>query len=89
MPLGHGADAAPIVVHDLRAVLRCRALACVVVVAPPDDDGMQQLAAALDDAFPGLTAGGVPGPVVSVVAGGAERSDSVSAGLAALPPGAG
>ncbi|SOC56959.1 IspD/TarI family cytidylyltransferase [Ornithinimicrobium cerasi] len=89
MPLGHGADEAPIVVHALRAVLRCRALACVVVVAPPDDDGMQQLTSALDDAFPGLTAGDVPGPVVSVVAGGAERSDSVAAGLAALPPGAG
>ena len=79
VPLGHGTHSAPIVVHALRAALRCRALTSVVVVAPADPEGMAQLAAAVD-AVP------VPeGVSVDVVAGGAERADSVALGLAALP----
>ena len=85
--LGRGADAEPVVVHALRSALRCAALTDVVVVAPADPEGMARLAAALQ-------AGGLPGPDawpahparVQVVPGGAERSDSVARGLAALPP---
>lgn len=79
--LGAGEAAAPVVEHALRGALRCAALGHVVVVAPPDPHGMRQLAAAVRAALPGS------GPVsVTVVPGGARRSDSVAAGLAALPP---
>lgn len=83
VPLGSGPGAAPIVTHALRGALRCTAVRHVVVVAPPDPGGMEQLAAAVRT---------VPLPAgveVSVVAGGAERTDSVALGLAALPPGVG
>lgn len=79
VPLGHGRRSAPVIVHALRAALRCGALTSVVVVAPADPDGMAQLAAAV---------GSVPVPEgvsVAVVPGGAERADSVALGLAALP----
>lgn len=98
IPLGSGSDEAPLVVHALRGVLRCRAVTHVVVVAPPDPEGMRQLTAAIERAFPGLT----PGPPsdrtrpmnppdarparIRVVPGGDERVDSVAAGLNALPP---
>lgn len=81
VPLGRGRHEAPIVVHALLAALRCRALTSVVVVAPPDAEGMQQLTAAVATLVP-------PGGVeIEVVPGGAERSDSVALGLAALPAG--
>lgn len=91
VPLGRGRHEEPIVVHALRGVLRCRAITHVVVVAPPDAEGMQQLTAAVAGAFPltGRAAGRsaeFAGPRIAVVAGGAERSDSVALGLAALPP---
>ncbi len=91
VPLGRGRHEAPIVVHALRAALRCRALTSVVVVAPPDPEGMAQLTAAVESVFPsGAPAGpGGPGtgrPTISVVPGGAERSDSVARGLRELPP---
>ncbi|AXH96163.1 2-C-methyl-D-erythritol 4-phosphate cytidylyltransferase [Ornithinimicrobium avium] len=80
VPLGHGAHAAPVVVHALRGALRCAALSHVVVVAPADHEGMGQLADAVRSVA-------VPAGVgVSVVAGGAERTDSVLHGLHALSP---
>lgn len=112
VPLGHGPDEAPIVVHALHAALACRAVTAVVVVAPPTPEGLQQLAAAVDAAFPDRTPATSPQDTrndpsghalrpdrtrrtaaqdtsqvsIQVVPGGAERSDSVAAGLAALPP---
>lgn len=79
VPLGRGPHASPVVVHALRGALRCGALSHVVVVAPPDPEGMEQLTAAVRS---------VPVPAgveVSVVAGGAERTDSVRNGLRGLP----
>lgn len=98
VPLGHGPHEAPIVVHALHAALACRALTSVVVVAPPDPEGMQQLTTALAGTLtppehvesPDRTREkprqDTPRATLQVVAGGAERSDSVAAGLAALPP---
>lgn len=72
----------PLVVHALRGVLACPDVTDVVVVGPPER--MPELAEAI----------GLPGPAavarqgaarVRVVRGGAERTDSVAAGLAALP----
>ena len=100
VPLGHGEAAEPLVTHALRGALRCPAITHVVVVAPPDPEGMEQLTAAVRLATPRPDvphpdrerASRHPdrerasrGPVVSVVAGGSERSDSVALGLAALP----
>ncbi|WP_342454500.1 2-C-methyl-D-erythritol 4-phosphate cytidylyltransferase [Ornithinimicrobium cryptoxanthini] len=77
VPLG----AVPIVTHALRGVLSCPGLTDVVVVAPPDR--MPELTEAVRLAPPAA-------PVeVQVVAGGAERTDSVAAGLAAMPGGVG
>lgn len=93
VPLGSGPAAEPLVTHALRGVLSCPDLSDVVVVAPPDR--MPELAAAVDLAREG---GSAEGPFVGgdghavsviVVPGGAERSDSVAAGLRALPTGAG
>lgn len=81
VPCGRGAAAEPIVVHALRGVLACRAITDVVVVAPPGPDGMAQLASALEPLLPD----GAGATDVQVVPGGAERSDSVAAGLTALP----
>lgn len=84
VPLGPDDD--PLVTHALRRVLSCRGLAHVVVVAPPGQpwfdemtDLVTRTAAAARVALP------VP---VDVVAGGAERAESVARGLAALVPGA-
>lgn len=76
MPL-HGE---PIVTHALRGVLACQDLRSVAVVAPPG---------CVED-FDALVAGAVAASgascSVAVVPGGAERSESVARGLAALPP---
>lgn len=90
MPLGHGPDPAPLVTHALRGVLSCPDLSEVVVVAP--QDRMPELVDAVDLAREGGSPtspflGRDSRPVsVTVVPGGAERSDSVAAGLRALPP---
>jgi len=77
VPIGEGPDAAPLVTHALRGVLSCPDLCAVVVVAPPDR--MPELTAAVRLAAP-------EAPVeVRVVPGGAERTDSVAAGLRAVP----
>jgi 2-C-methyl-D-erythritol 4-phosphate cytidylyltransferase len=92
VPLGRGRHAEPIVVHALRGALRCRAITHVVVVAPPDAEGMRQLTSAVEAAFPSAgreTPAGPPPAHLTVVPGGAERSDSVALGLAALPPAVG
>ncbi|MCH0538600.1 2-C-methyl-D-erythritol 4-phosphate cytidylyltransferase [Streptomyces sp. MUM 203J] len=67
----------PILIHAARAMAASRAVSLVVVVAPPDGvDGVK----ALFDEYP------LPERTdVVVVAGGAERQDSVRHGLAALP----
>lgn len=77
VPLGHGPDATPLVTHALRGVLSCPGLSDVVVVAPPDH---------LPEFTEAVELVRVPAEVgIQVVAGGAERTDSVAAGLAALP----
>lgn len=66
-------------------MLACEAVTDVVVVAPADEAGMQQLTAL--DLTPSRPEGsGRTDRTVRVVPGGAERSDSVALGLAALPP---
>ena len=90
--LGRGSDAAPLVTHALRGVLSCPDLTDVVVVAP--QDRMPELTAAVRLTSAGGSAdhlaGGQGQPVsVRVVAGGEQRSDSVAAGLRALPPAVG
>lgn len=75
VPLGHGQAQAPIVTHALRSVLASASVTDVVVVAPSDAEGMQQVTSAVR----------LASPTCVVVPGGAERSDSVARGLAALP----
>lgn len=82
--LGRGEQAAPIVVHALRSALRCTQLHEIVVVAPAADAGRAALETALAEAFPSLSPRSAPS--LAVVPGGAERSDSVALGLAALGP---
>lgn len=84
MPLGTGPDAQPLVTHALRGVLSCPDLSDVLVVAPPGH--LPELTAAVELA--GESPQGVDGrPItITVVPGGAERTDSVAAGLQALPP---
>ncbi|MDX6217802.1 MAG: 2-C-methyl-D-erythritol 4-phosphate cytidylyltransferase [Frankiales bacterium] len=60
----------PLLVHAVRRLRECPSVGLVVVAAPPADVASVQ--ALVPDAV--------------VVAGGAERQDSVAAGLAALPP---
>jgi 2-C-methyl-D-erythritol 4-phosphate cytidylyltransferase len=60
----------PLLVHAVRRLRECPSVGLVVVAAPPSDVATVQ--ALVPDAV--------------VVAGGAERQDSVAAGLAALPP---
>jgi 2-C-methyl-D-erythritol 4-phosphate cytidylyltransferase len=67
---------APILVHTLRALGRCRALAGLVVSAPADR--VEQTRAL-------LARFRVP-RVLAIVAGGEERQDSVRLGLEAVPP---
>jgi len=59
----------PLLVHAVRRLLECPSVGCVVVAAPPTQ--VAEVAALL--------------PGAHVVAGGAERQDSVAAALAALP----
>lgn len=61
----------PLVVHAVRRVRACRQIGPIAVVAP--GDLLSEFAALLADFD------------VTVVAGGVERTDSVGAGLAALP----
>ena len=70
----------PILGHALRGVLSCSAAAEVVVVAPAAHRGEAQDVAAAVCREVGSRAD------VSVVVGGAERGDSVAAGLACLSP---
>jgi 2-C-methyl-D-erythritol 4-phosphate cytidylyltransferase len=60
----------PLLVHAVRRLRACPQIGPIVVAAPPAE--VEQVQAML--------------PGVVVVAGGAERQDSVAAGLAALPP---
>jgi 2-C-methyl-D-erythritol 4-phosphate cytidylyltransferase len=68
---------APLLVHTLRALLACPLIEAAVLVAPPDD---LELAA-------GIVARHGLSRVVGPVAGGAERQDSVRAGIARVPEG--
>ena len=62
----------PLLVHTVRRLRTCPSVGPIVVAAPPGaTDAVADLLAELS---------------VVVVAGGAERQDSVAAGLAALPP---
>lgn len=81
VPLGRGADAAPILVHALRGALRCTAITDLVVVAPSDPEAFAEVQHAVRPELTDLPRG----VRITVVAGGAERSDSVARGLAALP----
>ncbi|WP_083518594.1 2-C-methyl-D-erythritol 4-phosphate cytidylyltransferase [Serinicoccus chungangensis] len=100
VPVGTGRDARSLVHHALTRALGTTGLRHVVVVAPPDEAGLQAMVDAVSDAAPSLpgiprAADGAVGPgpegargvPVAVVPGGAERPDSVAAGLAALPAG--
>lgn len=91
VPLGRGAAAEPIVVHALRGVLRCGSVSDVVVVGPRDAALLGELEGAVTGAVgAGNGEGYAVAPAgVSVVPGGAERSDSVALGLRALPPAVG
>jgi len=66
----------PMLVHAVRALSRARLIDLVVVAAPPDDVAEVKALLALHEV----------GAEVSVVAGGAERQDSVARALATLPP---
>ncbi|MDQ1540601.1 MAG: 2-C-methyl-D-erythritol 4-phosphate cytidylyltransferase [Actinomycetota bacterium] len=66
----------PMLVHAVRALSRARLVDLVVVAAPPDGVGDVKALLALHDI----------GAEVLVVAGGAERQDSVARALEALPP---
>jgi 2-C-methyl-D-erythritol 4-phosphate cytidylyltransferase len=66
----------PMLVHAVRALSRARLVDLVVVAAPPEGVGDVKALLALHDI----------GAEVLVVAGGAERQDSVARALEALPP---
>jgi 2-C-methyl-D-erythritol 4-phosphate cytidylyltransferase len=66
----------PMLVHAVKSLSRARLVDLVVVAAPPD--GVAEVTA--------LLASHDIGADVLVVAGGAERQDSVARALAALPP---
>lgn len=68
--------------HALRGVFACQDVTDVVVVAPADS--MEAFRGAVDAAW-SADERRASRQSVRLVAGGAERSDSVSAGLAALP----
>lgn len=68
----------PLLVHVARRVASCDGIDALVVVAPPGDEA--QVRGLLDGA-------GIP-KIHAVVPGGAERADSVRAGLEACPPSA-
>lgn len=65
-------DGVPLLVHAVRRLRACGAVGPVVVAVPSGRE------AEVEALLAGLSA--------TVVAGGAERQDSVAAGLAALPP---
>jgi 2-C-methyl-D-erythritol 4-phosphate cytidylyltransferase len=65
----------PMLVHAVRALSRARLVDLVVVAAPPDGVGEVNALLAMHDL----------GAQVSVVAGGAERQQSVARALATLP----
>jgi len=68
----------PLLVHAVRRLCAARCVGCVVIAAPPSDvDAVRALVA------PEVTAG----VVVTVVAGGASRQESVARALAAVPVG--
>ena len=81
VPLGRGADAAPILVHALRGALRCSEITDLVVVAPPDRAAFAEVEQALAPVLADVP----QGVGIQVVTGGAERPDSVARGLRALP----
>lgn len=67
----------PMLLHALRTVAAHPAIRSIAVVAPPGHlDQVRQMTATIDTEIP-----------LVIVAGGAQRSDSVRAGLAALPAG--
>lgn len=77
----------PLLEHALRGALSCAGLAEVVVVAPAD--WLDQAEAVCRSApsqppAPSRSRAHLSRPAVRVVAGGAQRGDSVAAGLAAL-----
>jgi 2-C-methyl-D-erythritol 4-phosphate cytidylyltransferase len=75
----------PIVGHALRGVLSCPEVTEVVVVAPGEWLGEAQATSDAVCRWAGSQGRAEPA-LVRVVAGGAERGDSVAAGLAALSP---
>ncbi|WP_147899840.1 2-C-methyl-D-erythritol 4-phosphate cytidylyltransferase [Serinicoccus profundi] len=78
VPVGSGPQARPLVHHALSGAAAVADLSHVVVVAPPGD-GAAALEQALDHSL-------LPAEVgLQVVPGGAERVDSVQAGLAVMP----
>lgn len=78
VPVGSGPQARPLVHHALRSAVAVADLSHIVVVAPPGD-GAAALEQALDHSLLPTEVG------LQVVPGGAERVDSVQAGLAVLP----
>lgn len=70
-------DAQPLLVHAVRRLCAARCVGCVVVAAPPSDV----------DAVRALLALEATAAVVTVVAGGASRQESVARALAAVPDG--
>lgn len=76
-------DGATLLAHAICRVVACARVAHLVVVAPPRHVAQARVCVAA-----GLEAGHreLSELVVSVVPGGAQRGDSVMAGLAALPP---
>jgi 2-C-methyl-D-erythritol 4-phosphate cytidylyltransferase len=84
----------PLLGHALRGALACPGVTDVVVVAPGSHvaaarEVVRAAMAVVAAAAAGPTgATGAPQVGVTVVEGGAERGDSVAAGLAALPPSA-
>ncbi|MEP7334114.1 MAG: 2-C-methyl-D-erythritol 4-phosphate cytidylyltransferase [Terracoccus sp.] len=79
----------PILGHALQGVLACPGVTAVVVVAPPGHRSEAEAACRQGGSEYAATASGRGSPrtavPVAVVGGGAERGDSVAAGLAALP----
>lgn len=79
----------PILGHALQGVLACPGVTAVVVVAPTGHRSEAEAACRQGGSEYAATASGRGSPrtavPVAVVGGGAERGDSVAAGLAALP----
>lgn len=71
----------PILMHALRGIVASGVASQVCVVLPPGDEGLRRLCG---DFREELADGG---PLLTLVAGGATRADSVRAGMAALMDG--